>query len=106
MTCKILMSTYPDKKSADYAVSQIIKEKRLAACANLIKIDSQYIWKDQFEKSEEYLVLFKTTKNKIINLKKAIEDEHPYEIPEIIEISVLDINDKYLNWLNTITNDD
>lgn len=106
MTCKIILTTYPDLKSAEYAVSHIIKEKRLAACANLVKIDSRYIWKDQFEKSEEYLVLFKTTKNKLVELKKEVENQHPYDIPEIIEIPVLAINNEYLNWLNDVTNND
>lgn len=106
MTCKIVISTYPNLKSAENSISQIIKEKRLAACANLIKIDSRYIWKDQFEKSEEYLVLFKTTKKKVILLKKEIEDKHPYDIPEIIELPVLDVNNNYLQWLNAVINID
>ena len=106
MTLKIILSTYPDLKSAEYAVSTIIKEKRLAACANLVKIDSRYIWKNQFEESEEYLVFFKTTKDKIDKLKEEVENQHPYGVPEIIEIPVLDVNSKYLNWLNTVIHDD
>ena len=106
MACKIVLTTYPDLKSAENAALHIIKEKRLAACANLVKIDSRYIWKDQFEKSEEYLVLFKTTKGKLVELKKEVENQHPYDIPELIEIPVLAINNKYLNWLNDVIIDD
>ena len=94
----IIVSTYPDKKS----ISKISKElvnKKIVACVNISKISSIYSWKGKIENASEYLALFKTTsKNKKI-LKEKINSTHPYDVPEIAEISVDSINQQYLNWL-------
>ena len=103
MNGKIILSTYPDLESAEDAAKYLVKEKRLAACVNLVKIESRYIWKDKFEESGEYLAIFKTTKEKVEDLKKEVETQHPYDIPEVLEITVNDMNKKYLDWLNNVT---
>lgn len=103
MVGQIIMSTYPNLESIEDAAKHLVKEKRLAACVNFVKINSRYIWNDKFEKSEEYLALFKTTKEKVEYLKKEVEARHPYKVPEIVEITVSDMNRKYLNWLNDVT---
>ncbi len=103
MNGQIIISTYPDLESAEDAAKYLIKEKRLAACVNLVKIESRYIWKDKFEESGEYLAIYKTTKEKMEDLKKELETRHPYDIPEVVEIAVNDMNKKYLDWLNNVT---
>jgi uncharacterized protein involved in tolerance to divalent cations len=45
------------------------------------------------------LALFKTTKTKLKPLKKELEQLHPYDVPEIIEINPTSINKPYLKWL-------
>jgi|TARA_B100001971_G_C17925507_1_gene399983 periplasmic divalent cation tolerance protein len=103
MNGQIIISTYPDLESAEDAAKYLVKEKRLAACVNLVKIESRYIWKDKFEESGEYLAIFKTTKEKVEDLKKEVETRHPYNIPEVVEITVKDMNKKYLDWLDNVT---
>ena len=102
MNGKIILSTYPDLESAEDAAKYLVKEKRLAACVNLVRIESRYIWKDKFEESGEYLVIYKTTKEKVEDLKKEVEKRHPYDIPEVVEIAINDMNRKYLDWLNDV----
>ncbi len=103
MNGRIIISTYPDLESAEDAAKYLIKEKRLAACVNLVKIESRYIWKDKFEASGEYLAVFKTTQEKMEELKKQVESRHPFNAPEVVEIAVFDMNKKYLDWLNNVT---
>jgi|TARA_B100000959_G_scaffold275883_1_gene329836 periplasmic divalent cation tolerance protein len=100
---RIIISTYPDLKSAEKAAEYLIHEKRLAACVNLVKIESRYIWKDKYEESGEYLAIYKTTQEKMNDLKKEVEAQHPFNTPEVIEIAVFDMNKKYLDWLNNVT---
>jgi|TARA_B100001971_G_scaffold211537_1_gene239450 periplasmic divalent cation tolerance protein len=102
MNGRIILSTYPDLESAEDAAKYLVKEKRLAACVNLVRIESRYIWKDKFEESGEYLVIYKTTKEKVEDLKKEVEKRHPYDIPEVVEIAINDMNRKYLDWLNDV----
>ena len=98
MKPSIIVSTYPDKKSIFKISNELVKTK-IAACVNIIKISSIYVWDGKMENSTEYLALFKTTnKNKKI-LKEKIKKTHPYEVPEIAEIDVKSINKPYLDWL-------
>ena len=98
-----IVSTYPNKKSILKIANELVKNKTIA-CVNISKIDSVYSWNGKIQNSSEYIAIFKTvTKNKI-NLKKIIEETHPYDVPEIAEIDVTSINNSYLNWLIESTN--
>ena len=71
----------------------------MAACVNISKISSVYLWGGKIQDESEYLAIFKTvSKNKQL-LKKKIKETHPYEIPEIAEIDILSINKPYVKWL-------
>jgi len=99
----IIVSTYPDKKSISKISKELVNNKTVA-CVNISKISSVYSWKGKTEEAFEYLALFKTTsKNKKI-LKEKIKASHPYEVPEIAELSIKSINQSYLNWLIDSTN--
>jgi periplasmic divalent cation tolerance protein len=103
MKLVIIVSTYPTKKSISKIANELVKNKTVA-CVNISKINSIYSWKNKVEDTSEYLAIFKTiTKNKIV-LKKKIEETHPYEVPEIVEIDVASVNRSYLNWLVESTN--
>ena len=98
-----IVSTYSNKKSILKIANELVKNKTIA-CVNISKIDSVYSWNGKIQNSLEYIAIFKTvTKNKI-NLKKIIEETHPYDVPEIAEIDVTSINKSYLNWLIESTN--
>ena len=94
----IIVSTYPDKKSISKISKELVNNK-VVACVNITKISSIYSWKGKIEETNEYLAFFKTSdKNKKI-LKEKIKSTHPYEVPEIAQISISSINKSYLNWL-------
>ena len=98
MDASIIISTYPDKKSVQKIANMVVK-KHLAACVNVTKINSIYVWQGKLENTNEFLAFFKTTSKTRITLKKEIKKFHPYEIPEIAEVKVNSINKSYLKWL-------
>ena len=98
MAASIIISTYPDKKSVQKIANMVVKN-HLVACVNVTKINSIYVWKGKMEKTNEFLAFFKTTDKTKNALKKEIKKLHPYEVPEIVEITVNSINKSYLNWL-------
>ena len=98
MGAMIIISTYPDKKSV-LKTANVMVQKQLAACVNFTKINSVYIWKGKMEKTEEFLVLFKTTTKASSSLKIEIKKLHPYKVPEIAEIKINSINKSYFDWL-------
>lgn len=94
----ILISTFSDEKSLRSLARKLLDSK-LCACVNYTKIQSMYSWKGKQEEHAEYLALFKTSGAVSSELKKAIAKHHPYEVPEILELSVKDVNSSYLSWL-------
>lgn len=99
----LVLSAYPDRKSADAAAVSLVEE-RLAACASIIKIEqSVYRWKGKIEKSPEYLLVIKTTENAYPKLETRIKDTHPHAVPEIVRLDVKGGNTEYLAWVSEST---
>jgi periplasmic divalent cation tolerance protein len=94
----IIMSTFPDEKSA-ISVAERLINKKLCACVNLTKVRSLYSWNNKLEDHEEYLALFKSTSSASMELKSNIERAHPYEVPEIVELKMNKVSSSYMSWL-------
>jgi periplasmic divalent cation tolerance protein len=101
MTDKIVvLSTCASAEEAQ-RVARALVEKRLAACVNVMPgIRSVYRWKDAIEDEEEVLLLIKTSRGLLEELREEIERLHSYEVPEVIALSVVDGSERYLAWMN------
>ena len=95
---RIVVSAYPDRPAALAAIDAVLA-RRLAACANLLPIDSRYWWKGRVESARESLVLFKTVRRRVGTLVEFLERSHPYEVPEVAEVDVPRANHGYLAYL-------
>ncbi|VFJ14181.1 divalent-cation tolerance protein CutA [Candidatus Nitrosocosmicus franklandus] len=95
----ILLSTFPDEKSLIRLCKVLVADKRLCACVNYTKINSLYTWENELKQEEEFLAIFKTTSKLIDALKTEITVNHPYQIPEIIVLSMKDVSSDYMLWL-------
>lgn len=81
-------------------MARALVEKRLAACVNVIPgIRSVYRWKDAIEDEEEVLLLIKTSRALLDELREEIERLHSYEVPEVIALSIVDGSERYLSWM-------
>ena len=94
----VILSTYPNKKSVQKISNELVRSK-IAACVNITKISSVYSWQGKIENTNEYLAIFKTTLKNKTKLKNQIKKTHPYEVPEVAELKLQDLNKPYLNWL-------
>ncbi len=94
----IIISTYPNENSAITTIKKALNAKAVA-CASLTKVRSLYWWNNNIEDSEEYLVLFKTVKDRSEELKRIIKEDHPYKVPEILEVNINDVDRPYFEWL-------
>ena len=95
----MVLVTAPDLKTAR-TLAIVVLKARLAACANLVpRIESHYWWQGKLEKSDEVLILFKTTKERLAALESLILQKHPYNTPEVISVAVAQGNAKYLTWV-------
>ncbi len=76
-----------------------IVEQRLAACVQVTLARSCYRWKDAIETAEESLLLIKTTQAAFSALERWVCQNHPYEVPEILALPVVNVHSPYGNWL-------
>ena len=101
---QVILNTCPDKASAEKIAVSLVKSK-LCACVNIVPgIESVYYWQGKIEKSQELLLVIKTTENAYPQIEKHILDIHPNELPEIIAVSIDNGLPDYLSWINDNTN--
>lgn len=93
----VVFSTAPQDTSASLA--RILIEQRVVACVNVVPVRSCYRWKGEFCDEGEDLLIMKTTKEKAGDVIAAIKAHHPYELPEIIALPVIDGYNPYLEWV-------
>lgn len=98
---RILYTTLPTKKSANEFAKKIILQK-LAACVNIYPMEaSYYLWKNKLQKEKEFALVMKTSAAQVEDLRSFLEENHPYEVPCLIEFSPEKVNAEYWNWVNT-----
>jgi len=102
----LVFTTVPDEETAE-KISQHLVEKRLAACVTQTAVcKSVYWWQGKITKDNEHILIIKTQAKRYSELEKALVLIHPYEVPEVIAIPIVQGFGKYLNWLNTETDPD
>ncbi len=95
---RLVLTTYPSRDRALVAVGGALS-RHLAACGNVVAVDSRYWWKGRVRSETEALVLFKTVPKRVGALFRYLEEDHPYSVPEIVEIDVPRAASAYLSYL-------
>lgn len=98
-TGAIVISTFGSEKSLRDIAHEMIMNAKLCACVSYVKVRSLYLWENKLNDEEEFIALFKTTKKKAKELRNRIEKQHPYDVPEILEIFIDKASRPYLDWL-------
>src|SRR5437763_4347489 len=101
MTEKIVLalSTFPDRETAQRISNQLVGEK-FAACANILPgVESIYRWKEKIESGNETLVFFKVSEDRQSAFQEKLRSLHPYDVPEIILVSIASGLPEYLQWV-------
>ncbi len=91
----------PDKKTAEDIAQTLLIEKKIG-CANVIEsMTSLYWWHGEIERSDEVILVLKTLSvpGSQESFTKRIEELHPYDIPCVMTLPVLGINESYKRWL-------
>lgn len=76
-------------------------EAHIIACAQILpKIESFYHWQGQIERSEECLLILKSTGAQFPALQQLVNDLHSYDIPEVVAVPIVAGSPDYLKWIN------
>jgi periplasmic divalent cation tolerance protein len=99
MSPLLVFTNLPDRAAAERLADMLV-EKKLAACVNILApCRSVYRWKDAIEHDEEHPMLIKTTRERYPALEQALRQGHPYELPEIIAVPIERGLPAYLEWV-------
>jgi len=99
MTDKRLVLTTAGSREEAGKIAHALVKRRLAACVNIVPMESVYRWKEQVEENAECLLLIKTTAAAFDGLRDTIEELHSYELPECIAVVIQEGSSRYLNWI-------
>ena len=95
----LVLTNLPDHSSAQELAQKLV-ESRAAACVNILpECTSVYRWQDKVDKASEVPLLIKTTRAAYARLEEMIRSNHPYELPEIIAVSVDSGLPAYMQWV-------
>ena len=98
---QIIFCTCPNRETAE-KIAQSLVESNLAACVNILpSITSVYRWQGSIEMEPELLLLIKTRADCYATVEERIKSLHPYELPEIIAVSLDRGLPDYLKWIDT-----
>jgi periplasmic divalent cation tolerance protein len=99
MDSLLVITNLPDRASAEKLAAQLI-ERRLAACVNILApCSSVYRWEGEIQRDEEHPLLIKTAQDRYAELEALIRANHPYELPEIVAVSIVHGLPAYLQWI-------
>jgi periplasmic divalent cation tolerance protein len=96
----VVLTNVPDENCAELIAKALI-EAKLAACVNIGNAGkSVYEWKDKIEMQAEIPIYIKTSKNDYTKIETLILEMHPYELPDIIALTIYGGLEPYLQWVN------
>lgn len=100
----VLLTALPSQEDAR-RLAALLVEERLAACVQLLPIESFYRWEGRVQNEAEVLLLIKTRTALFDTAIARIKAEHPYSVPEIAGWPFSAGHLPYLNWIDASTAD-
>ena len=96
---RLVLSSCPDLDSAE-RLAKLALEEHLVACVNMIpNACSMYLWKGEFITDREYLLLAKSTEERLADLESLWKAHHPYEVPEFLVMDAVTSSKEYGKWV-------
>ena len=98
----VVSTTVASTRDAREIADKVLGD-RLAACVQMVPINSLYTWNGTLADESEVLLLLKTRAELYPELERAILSVHKYETPEIVMLPVADGLPAYLAWIDEVT---
>ena len=99
----IILTSFPDGIDLSGFWRELLQERLVACVTTLGKSESIYRWEEKIEEAKEQSVLIKTTRDKVESIDARIKQFHPYEVPEILVLPVIDGYSGYIDWVQKAT---
>ena len=98
------MMTAPSLEVAS-RIADALLAAELVACVNILPaIQSHYRWQGTIHHDDEVLMMAKTRRVLFAQeFIRTVRQHHPYEVPDMIALPILDGSPDYLGWLDEVT---
>ena len=96
----VILTTTADKKSAK-KLSTILLRKNLAACVQMVRIKSRFVWRGRVTREREYLLIIKTICKNHKKIKRVFNSHHPYKLPEFVRLKAKS-SKVYKEWIKSV----
>jgi len=81
-------------------IARTVLEERLVACVNVVSgVKSLYWWKGEIQDDTETMLVIKTPPDQYAELEKRLIEIHPYSVPEVLSLEVVDGSRSYISWV-------
>ncbi|MCA9216125.1 MAG: divalent-cation tolerance protein CutA [Planctomycetales bacterium] len=98
----VVLTTFGDEANGEQIIDALISQ-RLAACIQVMPIQSYYRWDGKVNCDAEKLVVIKTTKALYEKVQDTITANHAYETPQVVQVPITDGLPAYLDWISDET---
>jgi periplasmic divalent cation tolerance protein len=97
----VVLSIAPASEAGDLA--RYLVDRHLAACVNVMSVQSFYRWEGTVHHEPEELLIIKTTADLTEQVTVAICSHHSYLVPEVIALQIIGGSAPYLDWVREMT---
>ncbi|GAA0837825.1 divalent-cation tolerance protein CutA [Streptosporangium amethystogenes subsp. fukuiense] len=101
--CVEVRVTTSSREEAERICSAVVGRRLAADCQIIAPIESVYWWEGEIQRSEELLLLMKTTAGRFEDLARRVRESHSYEVPQIVAVPLVVGNTDYLDWIRRET---
>ncbi len=96
--CVVITTSVAARDEAQRIAGALIGE-RLAACVQVMPIESHYRWEGAIEQASELLLVIKTSAARAPAVQARILALHSYDVPELLVTPVVGGAAAYLDWI-------
>jgi periplasmic divalent cation tolerance protein len=97
----LVVYTTVGEEGAAKRVAETVIRAQLAACAQISRIESLYLWAGDMQQTPEWRIAFKTTEACYDAITTVLKADHPYELPQIIAVPVCAAHPEYALWVDS-----
>ena len=94
-----IVTTLDDREAAERLGRYLVGERLVACCQIAGPIRSIYRWKGKVEEADEWYCVMKTRPSLYQSAQEAIKRLHPYEVPEIVAMTIDGALPEYAAWV-------
>jgi periplasmic divalent cation tolerance protein len=100
MTDKIVVLSTCGSSDEARKLARHLVETRVAACVNVVPgVYSVFHWEGKVDESAEWLLVIKSTRERLPALRLELQKMHSYAVPEVVALQIVDGSSDYIEWI-------